>query len=902
MRFSVLGPLSVSLDTGPVSLGGRKQRMLLAMLLLHANEVVSRDQLIDALWGERPPASATESLIAYLYRLRKLLGHDRLPREAGGYLLRVEPDELDADLFEGLVASARRDADDGEHGGAVNALTEALGLWRGLAWADMLDDPSLGAEAQRLEELRLGALESRTESELALGGGTQLVPELEQLVKAHPLRERLLAGLMLALYRAGRQADALEVFQVGRKRLIEEFGLEPGPDMYELQRRILQHDPSLAAPRRFPQVSGSRGRRTFAVPALLALVAVVVGGFVLGAGAASPRQLLAPGVSGVVAISARSDRVVAATALAGTPAAITTGASTVWVADASNGGVWRIDPASGAEQDRIPIGDDPASIASGNGAIWVASADGATVVRINPVTETVTQRIPLAGDNPDALAFGAGRLWVADSTTRSLYVFDGTTGGLQRTIPLGISPSAVVFAAGAVWVAGYDSGTLTKVDAAEERVQGRVHVGTGTVSLAFADGDLWAANSLDSTVSRIDPMSLMVRAAIPVGSGPGAVIANAGSVWVANQYSGNVSRIDPRRDAVVATVAVGGMPTSLTPDGGRLWVGIAATSGSHRGGTFVVASAAAAASVDPAFYSLAEPTTFGGSAYDTLVTFDHTGGVGGLRLVPDLAETLPTPTDAGRTYAFLLRPGLHYSNGTLVRATDFRRAIERLFRVRSPGSGYYTSIAGAAGCVRRPFDCNLARGIVPDDATGTIVFHLSAPDPEFLDQLTEEDYTAPVPPGTPDRDMGLHPIPGTGPYRIARADATGIRFVRNPFFREWSHAAQPDGNPGTSRLAQWRHPVARVSPDRCPISGPTALTPALRDRIRATQHALGAVQPHRGETGAQLRDRSDPDRPHVRRTRVREAYLPAARPGPARLPSVLPVQLTPQAGWGLHRP
>jgi YVTN family beta-propeller protein len=281
---------------------------------------------------------------------------------------------------------------------------------------------------------------------------------------------------------------------------------------------------------------------------------------------------------------------------------------------------------------------------------------------------------------------------------------------LQRTIPLGISPSAVVFAAGAVWVAGYDSGTVIKVDAAKERILGRAHVGTGTVSLAFADGDLWAANSLDSTVLRIDPMSLMVRAAIPVGSGPGGVIASAGSVWVANQYSGDVSRIDPQRDAVVETVAVGGMPTSLTPDGGRLWVGVAATSGSHRGGTFVVASAAAAASVDPAFYSLAEPTTFGGLAYDTLVTFDHTGGVGGLRLVPDLAEALPTPTDAGRTYAFHLRPGLHYSNGTLVQASDFRRAIERLFRVRSPGSGYYTSIAGAAGCVRRPSDCNLARG------------------------------------------------------------------------------------------------------------------------------------------------------------------------------------------------
>jgi YVTN family beta-propeller protein len=341
----------------------------------------------------------------------------------------------------------------------------------------------------------------------------------------------------------------------------------------------------------------------------------------------------------------------------------------------------------------------------------------------------------------------------------------------------------VAFGDGAVWVAGYDSGTVIKVDATDGRILAGLHVGTGPVSLAFADGDLWVANSLDSTVSRVNPRRLVVRATIPVGSGPSALTAAAGSVWVANQYSGTVSRIDPRRDAVMATVAVGGMPTSLTPDGGRLWVGVAAAGESHRGGTLGVAAAARLSSVDPASYDRTEPTTFDGLAYDTLVTFDHTGGVDGLRLVPDLAETLPRPGDAGRRYVFQLRPGIRYSNGTLVRASDFRRSIERLFRDRSLGSGYYTAIAGAAGCIRRPSDCNLSRGIVTDDATGTVVFHLTVPDPEFLDKLTEQDYTAPVPPGTPDRDQGLNPIPGTGPYRIASADATGVRFVRTIFSR-----------------------------------------------------------------------------------------------------------------------
>jgi YVTN family beta-propeller protein len=803
MRFAVLGPLEVSLEPGPLSLGGRKQRTLLAVLLLHANEVVSRDQLIDALWGERLPPSAAESLDAYVYRLRKLLGHDRLPRERGGYMLRVGPGELDVDEFELLVAHAGRSAEAGDHRAAVAPLTAALALWRGPAWADMLELPLANVDAQRLEQLRLSALESRIEAELATGGGAELVPELEQLVSEHPLREGLLSGLMLGLYRAGRQTDALNAFQAARRRLVDEFGLEPGRELHELQRRILQHDPSLGAPRSFLRARGSRSRRTPVVGASLALaLAAVVVGVALSAGAANRQPALRAGVSGIVSVSTGADHVVAATPLAGPASAVVIGSGSVWAADASNGTVSRIDPHSGVVVDRISVGGDPASITSGDGAIWVANTVGATILRINPATETVSQTIGLGGSNPDALAFGGGRLWVADSSTRALYEVDPSTGDRLRAVPLEASPTAIVFGAGALWVADYSSATVLKVNPGSGRVIGTVHVGTGAGSLAFAVGDLWVANSLDSTVSRIDPATLTVRATIPVDSGPSEVIAAGGSVWVADQYSRSVSRIDPRRDAVSATVAVGGMPTSLTAGDGRLWLGVDASGASNRGGTLVIASVARFPSVDPAFFNFAPPPAFDGLAYDTLVTFAHTGGVDGLRLVPDLALTLPTPTDGGRTYAFWLRPRIRYSNGTAVRAGDFRRAIERLFRAGSPGTDFYTTIVGAAACVRRPKSCDLSHGIVTDDAARTVVFHLTAPDPEFLYELTEQDYTAPVPPGTSSHNTALTPIPGTGPYRIARADRTGVYFARNPFFREWSHAAQPNGHPN---MIVWRY-------------------------------------------------------------------------------------------------
>jgi class 3 adenylate cyclase len=232
MEFRILGPVEVVEDGLPLALGKGKQRALLAILLLHPNEVVSADRLIDELWGEQPPPTAHTALQGYVSQLRKLLGAERLETVIPGYRLRVEPGELDRERFERLSGEAR--------------FSEALALWRGPALADLAYEPFAQGEIVRLEELRLAVLEQRLDADLAAGRHGELVGELEALVAEHPLRERFRAELMLALYGSGRQAEALEAYAAARETLVEELGIEPSEELKQLQKRILEHDPELA--------------------------------------------------------------------------------------------------------------------------------------------------------------------------------------------------------------------------------------------------------------------------------------------------------------------------------------------------------------------------------------------------------------------------------------------------------------------------------------------------------------------------------------------------------------------------------------------------------------------------------------------------------------------------------
>src|SRR3954454_12042791 len=248
MEFGILGALEVRADGRSVELGGPKPRALLAVLALHANQPVTAERVAVALWGEDTPPRAVKTVQVYVARLRKALGDPEvLVTTPGGYCLRVRPGELDAERFERQVADGRRALAAGRGEDAAAELREALELWRGPPLADLASTPFAPAEIARLEEQHLAALELRVEADLAAGDHAELIGELQQLTTQHPWRERLHAQRMLALYRSGRQADALAAYHDAREVLVEQLGLEPGAELHNLHEAILAHDPALDA-------------------------------------------------------------------------------------------------------------------------------------------------------------------------------------------------------------------------------------------------------------------------------------------------------------------------------------------------------------------------------------------------------------------------------------------------------------------------------------------------------------------------------------------------------------------------------------------------------------------------------------------------------------------------------
>jgi YVTN family beta-propeller protein len=790
-EFRVLGPFEVSRGGQPLDVGAGKQRALLALLVLRAGEIVSTDRLIDALWGEQPPASALNSVHIYVSQLRKALGNGRLETHGRGYLLALESDEVDLDRFERLLGEGRALLAAGDPHAAAQTLGTALALWRGEPLSDFAFEPFAQSEIVRLEELHLAALEERIDADFALGRHAELVPELETLVREHPLRERLRAQLMLALYRSGRQAEALDTYRHARRLLAEELGLEPGRALQELERAILRQDAALDPPARASGTLAKVSRRSGVLiavgAALLLSAAVAVAGIELS-GDDGP-GLASASANSVAAIDVGSNRLVADVPVGNGPTSVTAGAGAVWVTNAQDGSVSRLDTESGTVVQRIDVGGDPSGVAFGAGAVWVANSRDGTVSRIDPQTNREVQSITV-GVTPTALAFGNGALWVTDAQERNVRRIDVARGRSVKRIPTGALGRGIVFGGGSVWVTDESSRSVVRIDARRGTVVEAVGVGEGPTGVAFGNGSVWVANSLDGTVSRIDADTNRVTATVDVGEGPDSIAVGGDTVWVSGEFSEQIVRIDPAENRVVERIPVANRPKGIALSQDRVWFGAQSSGDGHRGGRLIV-DEAPVASIDPSYMTWWGNRVRLTVAYDGLVGYARRGGSEGLRRVPNLAVSLPTVTAGETRYAFRLRRGIRYSNGTPVRATDFRRAAERSFL----GGGQVFQISplvGIEACRRRPRSCDLSRAIRTDDATGTIVFHLQRPESRFLRE--ELPFLPPIPAETPDRDQGTRPIPSTGPYMIeSYVPERALTLVRNPHFRVWSRLARPDG-------------------------------------------------------------------------------------------------------------
>jgi YVTN family beta-propeller protein len=316
-------------------------------------------------------------------------------------------------------------------------------------------------------------------------------------------------------------------------------------------------------------------------------------------------------------------------------------------------------------------------------------------------------------------------------------------------------------------------------------------VGSGPTAIVAAFGSIWVANHLDGTVTRLDPSTGREEATIPVGEGPDAIAATGGSLWVANTFDDSISTIDPATNTGDPPVPVGGAAGSLAAEGDALWLAVGASATEHFGGTLAVSSESEApVSLDPAVVYAGFGWEILSITNDTLVTYKKISGPDGATLVPDLASSLPEVSEDGLSYRFSFRDGIRYSTGDPVRPEDVRHGLERAIALSGDAAGLLGAIDGAKACHQEPSTCDLSDSIVVDDESVTI--RLARPDGDLPFKLALP-FAAAVPTTIPVEDQGLDPVPATGPYMIAEAYSGGIELVRNPEFREWSGAAQPDG-------------------------------------------------------------------------------------------------------------
>jgi DNA-binding SARP family transcriptional activator/DNA-binding beta-propeller fold protein YncE len=591
--FRLLGQLEIGQNGRIVELTRGRERALLALLLLNANRALSTDRLVEELWPDHPPEHAAKTLQVYVSRLRKTIGPERLKTTPTGYALEVTAEELDTAQFERLIADGRAALEAGDTGHALSLLREALTLWRGPALADFRFESFAQSEIRRLEELHAAARADSIEARMSRGDANGVTAELKELIDENPLWERPRQQLMLALYRNGRQADALELYRATRNLFAEQLGIEPSPELQHLQRAILTHDPDLQAPTPSPRRTLARrgGRRLLLGGALIAVAAAAALFTILVATGQDGGPLLATRNS-LAVVDPKLNEVVAVMPLGGAPRGIAVGGGYIWTANADEGTVSQIDPRVLHVIRTVGVGARATALVEANGVMWVATGSDNSVVQIDARSGGVLGHARVSA-NPTASAFAI------DATRRGIWVGSG-----DEIVKLDPSSGAAVsrwhylggvndvgVESSAVWIASSHE-TLARFSPPERRLTAEVSLGVIPMALARGDHFVWVASTAHvdpgeravratyrAAVWKVDPVAARVIQTTQFGHElrhpPTLDIAvGSGAVWVTSYEEGTVARIDPHTAQILKTIKIGGHPSAVVVARNRLWVSV----------------------------------------------------------------------------------------------------------------------------------------------------------------------------------------------------------------------------------------------------------------------------------------------------------------------------------------
>jgi len=568
---------------------------------LHANETVGSDELVDALWPDQPADAGRKALRVAVSRLRGSLdGEATLATRSTGYELVVPDGRLDLDRFRALTAEGDRAFDAGDSELAAERYAAALALWRGPALVDVAAE-GLTAESDRLEEMRLHAVERRIDADLACGRHAELIGELDGLVRRYPFREALRRQQMLALYRAERQAEALDAYRSARRQLVDELGIEPSLELQETERAILRHDPALAAPRAPTAARDverpSRRSLMFAGVAIAAIlvVAAVVGGTLGLAGGGSSHsavEALSVKSNSLAILDEKSGRLKGDVELGGVPTDVAVGAGAVWVLLSRAGVVVQVDPHSG-KQTAIGVPPDSIGIAVGAGGVWVTD-ERKTLTRIDPSTGSADVPVGIAPSEvfPNAIADITATkraVWLASRDTPFAARYLPDRGKLEVDLGgpegdagffYGQGTSVIAQGFGEVWrtnrvdlgdtSSGEHAGTVSRMDAGTGRTLSEFSIVGVPIALAPAGNVMWIA--VGDRVWRMTRFEGVPSRDVRVPAGPVALAADESGAWVATRDR-HVLHIDPAGDGVKQRFRLDALPSALGVGYGRVWLG-----------------------------------------------------------------------------------------------------------------------------------------------------------------------------------------------------------------------------------------------------------------------------------------------------------------------------------------